>query len=102
MDEDPSKGPEALGLETCSGDEAEVMEIDEPPASKNWREPILRWIDRGRLPSDHTEARRIARRAKSFIVIDGELYKRIPLGVLQRCIPILEGRELIRDIHAGI
>ena len=102
MDEDPSKGPEALGFETCSGDEAELLEIDAPLASKDWREPILKWIDRGRLPSDHTEARRIARRAKSFIVIDGELYKRIPSGVLQRCIPIPEGRELIRDIHAGI
>jgi transposase InsO family protein len=64
--------------------------------------PILEWIDQGRLPADSTEARRIARRAKSFTVIDGELYKRSPSGVLQRCIPIPEGRELIRDIHAGI
>ena len=51
MDEDPSNGLESLGLETCSGDEAEVMEIDEPPASTDWRVPILEWIDRGRLPS---------------------------------------------------
>ena len=35
-------------------------------------------------------------------MIDDELYKRSPSGVLQHCIPIPEGRELIRDIHAGI
>ena len=36
------------------------------------------------------------------IIIDNGLHKRSPSGVLQRCIPIPEGKELIRDIHAGI
>jgi hypothetical protein len=40
--------------------------------------------------------------AKSFALVDGELYKRAASGILQRCIPIPEGRELLRDIHAGI
>jgi hypothetical protein len=40
--------------------------------------------------------------AKSFTLIDGELYKRAASGVLQQCIPILQGRELLRDIHAGL
>jgi hypothetical protein len=39
---------------------------------------------------------------KSFALIDGELYKRAASGILQRCVPIPEGRELLRDIHAGI
>jgi transposase InsO family protein len=30
------------------------------------------------------------------------LYKRTASGVLQRCIPIPHGRELIQDIHAGV
>jgi hypothetical protein len=50
MDEDPSKGHESLGFETCYGDEDEAMEIDEDPATKDWRKPILAWIDRGALP----------------------------------------------------
>ena len=57
---------------------------------------------RGILPSDLAQARRLARRAKSFVLIDDELYKHSPSGILQRCIPIPEGKELIRDIHAGI
>jgi hypothetical protein len=40
--------------------------------------------------------------AKSFITIDNELYKRAASDVLQQCIPIPHGRELIRDIHAGV
>ena len=51
---------------------------------------------------NHAQAQCLARRAKTFILIDNELYKRSPSGVLQRCIPIPEGKELIRDIHAGI
>jgi hypothetical protein len=40
--------------------------------------------------------------AKSFALVDGELYKRAASGILQRCVPIPKGRELLRDIHAGI
>jgi hypothetical protein len=59
-------------------------------------------MDQGELPSDRFEARRIARMAKSFTLVDGELYKHAASGILQRCIPIPEGCELLRDIHAGI
>jgi hypothetical protein len=40
--------------------------------------------------------------AKSFALVDGELYKRAASGILQRCIPIPQVRELLRDIHAGV
>jgi transposase InsO family protein len=40
--------------------------------------------------------------AKLFSLFDGELYKRATSGVLQRCVPIPQGRELLRDIHAGV
>ena len=91
----------AIDFETSSIDEAEAMEIDEAPTSQDWRTQYLDWMIRGVLPSNRTQARRLARRAKSFILIDNELYKRSPSGVLQRCIPIPEGKELIHDIHAG-
>jgi transposase InsO family protein len=40
--------------------------------------------------------------AKSFALVEGELYKRAASGVLQQCIPIPQGRELLRDIHTGV
>jgi hypothetical protein len=40
--------------------------------------------------------------AKLFTHMDGELYKRAVSGVLQQCIPITQGRELLRDVHVGV
>ena len=56
------------------------------------------------LPEDRNAARRIARRAKMFVVINDELYKRSPseTGILMKCIPIAQGKELLLEIHAGI
>jgi hypothetical protein len=55
------------------------MAIDQPPEMNledpDWRFPILECLVEGKLLFDQTEARRIARRAKSFVLIDGELYK---------------------------
>ena len=89
-------------FETSSVDEAEAMEIDEAPPPRDWRTQYIDWMIRGVLPSDRAQARRIARWTKSFILTDDELYKRSLSGILQRCIPILEGKKLIWDIHAGI
>jgi hypothetical protein len=73
-----------------------------PPRVADSRSKYLCWMDRGELPSDRTKVMRITRKAKSFTVIDGELYKRAASGILHRCIPIPESRELIRDIHTGV
>ena len=56
------------------------------------------------LPEEHNAARRVARRAKTFAIIDGELYKRSPseTGILKKCIPIAQGKELLIEIHNGI
>jgi hypothetical protein len=52
-------------------------------------------MDQEELPPDLSEARRIARMAKSFTIVDGELYKRAASDVLQRCVPIPQGREFL-------
>ncbi|XP_072148370.1 uncharacterized protein [Setaria viridis] len=84
----------------------EVMEIDTNPAEgsdppPDWRALYLDYLIRELLPTDQTEARRITRCAKSFIIIDRELYKRSHTGILQRCIPIEQGKTLLQDIHIG-
>jgi ribonuclease HI len=71
----------------------EVMAIHEPPEvnleDPDWHFPILEWLVEGKLPSDQTEARRIAHRAKAFVLIDGELYKLGAASILMRCIPVI-------------
>jgi hypothetical protein len=71
--------------------------------NRNWQTPYLQYLHRGELPLDRAEARRLARRAKSFVLLgDGkELYHRSPSGILQRCISVAEGQELLQEIHSG-
>jgi hypothetical protein len=83
MDEDPSNEAFVLSLlEGYGADEAEAMDTEPVPRVEDWRDKYITWIDRGELPSNQSEARRIARMAKSFALIDGELYKRTASGVL--------------------
>jgi hypothetical protein len=58
------------------------MEIESVPRTEYLRAKYLAWIDRGELPPDWSEAKRIARMAKSFTIVDNELYKRAASSVL--------------------
>jgi hypothetical protein len=71
--------------------------------NRNWQTPYLEYLLRGELPLDKAEARRLARRAKSFVLLgdEKELYHRSPSGILQRCISVAEGQELLQEIHSG-
>ena len=58
----------------------EVMELDEDPVTEpdpliDWRTPYLDYLLREALSMDKTEARRLARRPKSFVLIEDELYR---------------------------
>ena len=70
-----------------------VMELKEDPVTEpdplvNWRTLYLNYLLHDALPTDKAKARRLARRAKSFVLVEGELYKRSHTGILQCCIPI--------------
>jgi hypothetical protein len=71
--------------------------------NRNWQTPYLQYLHRGELPLDKVEARRLARHAKSFVLLgdEKELYHRSPSGILQRCISVAEGQELLQEIHSG-
>jgi hypothetical protein len=102
MDEDPSNEAYVLSLlEGYGANKAEAMDTEPAPSEGDWHDKYITWMDQGELPWDRSKARRIARMAKSFTLVDGELYKRAASGVLQRCVPIAQGRQLLQDIHAG-
>ena len=83
----PVEGPEAPSATETPPAEPEAMAIDaEPPKADqgmDWRVPFLDRLVRGELPADRTEARRLARRAKTYVLCNGELYRRSPSGILQ-------------------
>ena len=83
------------------------MELDKDPAAEpdplaNWRMPYLDYLLREELSTDKMEAQRLMRHAKSFVIIEGEPYRRSHTGILQRCIPIEQGKQLLSDIHGGV
>jgi len=101
---DQPLGGSGLDPEAPVALEPEAMDIEsEPPApddSPDWCYPLLQRLVDSILPSDPAEARRIARRAKSFVLLDGEMYKRSPSDILMRCITREEGVKLLEDIHS--
>jgi ribonuclease HI len=94
-------------LEVPSAAEGEALhvEVEQNGVTPilNWQTPYLEYLLPGELPLDKVEARRLARRAKSFVLLgdEKELYHRSPSGVLQRCISITQGQELLHEIHSG-
>jgi ribonuclease HI len=100
---DDTPEPEKVSAlpEAPSAPEGEALCVEEErngvTPNQDWQTPYLQYLHRGELPLDRAEARRLARRAKSFILLrDGkELYHHSPSGILQRCISITEGQELL-------
>jgi hypothetical protein len=88
--EAPSARPEAPSArpEAPSTPEGEALRIEEERSrvmpNQNWQTPYLQYLHRGELPLDRAEARRLARRAKSFVLLgdEKELYHRSPSGIL--------------------
>jgi hypothetical protein len=50
----------------------EVMMIEE-----TWMQPYLAYMINKQLPEDAVEAKKIIRRSKAFIVLQGKLYKKV-------------------------
>jgi ribonuclease HI len=94
--EAPSAEPEvpSAAPEAPSAIEEEALPVEEEQngdaLDPNWQAPYLEYLLQGELPIDKTKARRLARRAKSFVLLgdEKELYHRSPSGILQRCISI--------------
>jgi transposase InsO family protein len=107
--EAPSAQPEAASAppEAPSAPEGEALRVEEErngvTHNRNWQTPYLQYLHRGELPLDRAEARRLARHTKSFVLLgdEKELYHHSPSGILQRCISIAEGQELLQEIHSG-
>jgi hypothetical protein len=69
----------------------------------DWRVKIIDYITNEILPTDKNKAITIARRSKGYVLVGDKLYKRgAHSGVLMKCIPREEGKELLEEIHSGV
>jgi ribonuclease HI len=76
-----------------------VMEV--LPCNPPWAEPYLEYLTSKKLPEDEVQKRQIERRAKAYTILDGQLYKQSTSGVFMKCIPQVDGIEILREIHEG-
>ncbi|XP_026396661.1 uncharacterized protein LOC113291329 [Papaver somniferum] len=70
-------------------------------AEDDWRTPIHDYLDKGILPADVKESRKIESKATMYSLRDGVLYKSSFLGTLLRFLSRTEGRRILHDIHSG-
>jgi hypothetical protein len=76
----------------------EVMMID-----VDWRLPFINYLSEHKVPSDKNLAEQLIRRAKSYVLVRDKLYRRgASSGVLMKCVPQQEGKEILEEIHKGV
>jgi hypothetical protein len=89
LDNAPEPEDASAQPEVPSAAEGEALRVEgernEVTPVPNWQTPYLEYLLQGELPLDKAEARRLARRAKSFVLLgdEKELYHRSPSGILQ-------------------
>ena len=76
---------------TTSPADVTVLALDQT----DWRAPLLAYLHEEVLPPEGTEARWIARHAKTFVMLGDELYKWSPSRVLMKCVPTNQGKQLL-------
>ena len=62
----------------------------------------IKYIQDGLLPEDHREAGLIKRKAASFVLMDGHLYRRSYSYPLLKCLRPTEAASMLQEIHEGL
>jgi hypothetical protein len=91
-----AKDPPTIEQEDLTKQAAQVMLVEAV-----WTKPYLAYLLRGELPKDAIHRYQVMRRSKAFTIIQGELYERSTIGLLQRCIAPEDSIALLRGIHEG-
>jgi hypothetical protein len=69
----------------------------------DWRQPFIDYLSEQKVPSDMNFAEQLTCRAKSYILVGDKLYKRgASSGVLMKCVPRQEGKDILEEIHKGV
>jgi len=98
---DPDAQPAPGGFDpstSTSPANVAVLALDQT----DWRVPLLAYLPKEVLPPERTEARQIARHAKTFIVLGNKLYKWSRSGVLIKCVLASRGKQILLEVHARI
>jgi ribonuclease HI len=85
---DPSSSP--------AGQEVMMIDVD-------WRQPFIDYSREQKVPTDKNLADQVIRRAKSYVLVGDNLYRRgATSGVPMKCVPREEGKNILEEIHKGV
>jgi hypothetical protein len=73
-----------------------------PVHSEDWRTEIISFLQGNCLSSDEAYNKRMEARTRTYVVIEGELYKHGVCSPLLKCLSRTEGMKLMKEIHAGL
>jgi hypothetical protein len=69
----------------------------------DWRQPFIDYLSEQKVPPDKNLAEQLIRCAKSYVLVGDKLYKRgASSGVLMKCVPRKEGKDILEEIHKGV
>jgi len=88
---------EIRGQPSIEGEQ--VLKIKE---QDEWMTPIVRYLKKGWLPEDNTEAGKIQIRATCFVIIEDVLYRRGYSLPYISCASSKEADYVLHEIHEGI
>ncbi|KAL0295180.1 UNVERIFIED_CONTAM: hypothetical protein Sangu_2513000 [Sesamum angustifolium] len=76
----------------------EVFEVEE----EDWRQPLIDYLEYGKLPNDLRRRTDIRRRATRFIYYKGTLYKRSFNEIFLHCLSDNEKVQAMEEAHSGV
>jgi len=93
---------EVLSEPSVQRQKARLFEINAISDIQDWQGPLIRYITCGELPLDTYERTKLKRRACSFTLVEGTLYKRGFNIPLIKCLGPNKVREVLAETHDGI
>jgi hypothetical protein len=73
-----------------------------PMHSEDWRIEIVSFLQGNCLSDDEAYNKRMEARTRPYVIIERELYKQGVCSPLLKCLSRTEGKELTKEIHAGL
>ncbi|XP_071714716.1 uncharacterized protein [Rutidosis leptorrhynchoides] len=69
---------------------------------QSWMTPIVEFLNKGALPMDSTEARKIKMKTPMYLLDKGFLYRKSFLEPHLRCLNPTQAESIIREVHEGM
>nr|XP_009757669.1 PREDICTED: uncharacterized protein LOC104210465 [Nicotiana sylvestris] len=89
--------PRLLDLQVNESHHTSVRVIEE----EDWMQPLIEYLEHGKLPKDPRQKTDIKRRAPRFIFYKGTLFRHSFEGLFLRCLDKEEARQAMEEAHSG-